>query len=138
MTVDGNPIRTAIRQKLLTSTGLTNLLSEPDAVYYQLGPSGAELPYVVFQEQADGAPLWTMEGPPLETVAWLVKATGTVEEAENIHIEIRKALDRAELTIQGHDSLYCQRQSSVAYPETDNGQRFQHVGSIYRITTKEQ
>lgn len=140
MTVDGSPLRTAIRQALLDSPNLTALLADPDnGVFYQLASGGSELPYVIFQEQTDVVPLWTCEGPPLETGSWMVKAVGSVAATENILAQIKATLDRAELVIEGSRSLYCNRTSCPPpYAEVTSGQRIQHAGAVYKITTEEE
>lgn len=132
LTPEDNPIRVAIREKLLE-----NSILEEVGVYYGLAPSGTELPYVLFQEFGDGDPLWTFAGPPLITVPWMVKGVGTAEEAEALDKLCRDTLNRAELSIPGFRNQFCMYTKTMAYNETPDGERYEHRGAIYKITTEE-
>jgi hypothetical protein len=125
-------IREAILEKL--EENATILAA---GIYYGLAPQGTDLPYVLFQEFGDGDPLWTMAGPPLVTVPWLIKGVGDSSDAETLNYEIKKTLSRAVLTIDGYTNLYCNYHKTVAYSETPNGERYEHRGAIYKITTEE-
>lgn len=134
-----DPIRVAIRDQLLGSTDLTDLLSEPEGIYYELAPSGTVLPYVIFNEMTDGSLLWTMAGPPVESVDWLIKGVGAdYEVVDSIQREIRRVMDRAEFPIDDHNNLLCMRKRRVSYPEVTDGERYAHRGDVYKITTEEQ
>lgn len=135
-----NPVRAAIRAKLLDDTDLTDLLSAEDAVYYALAPDEAVLPYVVYQAMTPGGLLWAFAGEPLETAEWMVKAIAETDgEAEDIAIEIKRILSKTELAIDGYNNQLCIRTRNVPlYPEVKDGSRYSHEGAVFKITIEEQ
>ena len=127
-----NNVREAIKAKLLTNPTISAA-----GVYYSLAPSGTNLPYVLFQEMTDGAVDWCFAGEPLITVDWLVKGVGTASEAESLDRLCRSTLNRANLIITGIETKFCMYRKTVSYNETPDGERYEHRGAIYQITTEE-
>lgn len=135
------PVRRAIYGKLAGDTTLNNLLATPasgysKAIYHQTAPSGARFPYVLFNKQS-GVPTEAMSDPSAyETDIWLVKAVDqntTADPAEAVAARVQTLLNDAALSISGATHLYLRRQSDVEYEEVDQGERYQHVGSLYRL-----
>jgi len=57
----------------------------------------------------------------------------TADTAEAIQARLQTLLNDAALSISGGTLLYLRRESDVEYPETADGVRYQHAGSLYRL-----
>lgn len=137
------PVRRALYGRMAGDTTLNNLLGNPasgysKSIYHQQAPAGASYPLVVFTKQA-GTPTETFGDPSaLETDVWLIKAidrSPSADTAEAIQARLAALLNDAALAISGSTTLYLRRQSDVEYPETSDGVRFQHAGSLFRLIT---
>lgn len=137
------PVRRALYGKLAGDPTLTALLGTPAAgysqnIYFQQAPQGATYPLVVFNKQS-GTPREAMGDPSaIEWDVWLVKAVdraSTADTAEAIQSRVATLLNDATLSISGATLLYLRRQSDVEYTETDNGERYIHSGSLFRLAT---
>lgn len=137
------PIRRAIYGKLAGDSTLNAMLGTPatsyaKAIYFQVAPQGARMPYVIFSKQS-GVPTEAFGDPSaMENDVWLVKAVDqatTADPAEAIAARVKTLLNDANLTISGATTLYLRRQSDVQYPEVTNGVIYQHVGSLFRLVT---
>lgn len=135
------PVRRALYGKLAGDTTLNNLLGTPaagysKAIYHQEAPQDADHPLVIFSKQS-GVPTQAMSDPSAyETDIWLVKAVDrntSADPAESVAARITALLNDASLSISGADTLYLRRQSDVEYSEVDRGQKYQHVGSLFRL-----
>lgn len=134
-------IRRAIYGKLSGDTTLNNLLGTPatgysKSIYHQQAPAGAAFPLVVFNKQA-GNPTETFGDPSAyENDVWLVKGVDrntSADTAEAIQARLDALLSDGTLSISGASLMYLRRQSDVEYVETDDGVRYQHAGSLYRL-----
>ena len=136
-------VRRALYGKLSGDTTLNALLAAPatgysKSIYHQDAPEGAAFPYVIFQRQS-GRPTEAFGAPSvMENDVWLVKAVDhatSADTAESIAARIQTLLNDAALSISGASLLYLRRQSDIEYPEVANGERYAHVGSLYRLVT---
>jgi hypothetical protein len=135
--------RRGIYGKLAGDTTLNGLLATPPAgyaksIYYQQAPDTATYPFLIFQKQA-GNPIEAFGDPSaLETDVWMVKAidrSTSADTAEAIQARVAALLNDAALSISGATALYLRRQSDVEYPEVDDGVRYVHAGSLFRLVT---
>jgi hypothetical protein len=136
-------IRRGVYGKLAGDTTLNALLGAPPtgyskSIFYQQAPSNAAYPFVVFAKQA-GIPAEAFtDASAYETDTWLVKAVDRADSAdvaESVSARCAVLLNDASLTISGASLLYLRRQSDLDYSELDEGVRFVHVGSLYRLIT---
>lgn len=128
-----NPVREALNDVLSADATLAGLA--PGGVHYRKAPSDATFPLVIFAKQ-DGRPDWCFDGEPLQWDLWLVKGVGQTAEAEDIAAQCAALLDNATLTITGRDHLYLRREGDVDMEEVVKGERFDHVGHIFRLVTE--
>lgn len=136
-------VRRAIYGSLAGDTTLNDLLASPPSgysksIYHQQAPQGAEPPYVIFNRQT-GTPIDSFGTPgALESDVWLVKAVTqgfSADTAEEITARVTTLLNDASLSISGATLCGLRRVSDIEYPETANGVRYQHAGSLYRLVT---
>ena len=134
-----NPIREAIRKKLIANSALTAKLGDGSVgVYYQLAPATATLPWIIF-DKSPAPPIWTFAGPPLEQGDWIVKAVASdAGTAEDIDALIRGVLNRTDVNPTGYHNQFTLAMSDINYPEVTDGERYQHVGAVYRIATEKE
>jgi hypothetical protein len=135
---------------------LVALLGAPPAgyvksIYYELAPSSAAFPYVVFQKQA-GTPTYTMKAgtAPYPFTAdtairfdgyadelWLLKGVDRAQSADSAErIAGRLAwlfTDGPALSISGASQMYLRRDSDVNYSEVADGVEYKHAGATYRL-----
>jgi hypothetical protein len=68
---------------------------------------------------------------------WLVKGIcrgQLATKAEEIDARCQALLHSTQLAVTGGGTLTILRESAVEYGEQDDGEFFQHVGSLYRAT----
>jgi len=133
-----DPLRKAMRARLVADATLKALLAKPDAIYHAFAPEGAQYPYVIFNAQTPDMPLLSMgKKPALIEYLWLVKGVvrGTkADAAEDIDARCTELLNDAPLTIEGKTLLYVLRESGMPpYSEVDSGEPIFHRGGLYRI-----
>jgi hypothetical protein len=139
------PIRRAIYGKMSGDTTLNALLGVPatgysKSIYYQVAPANAGYPFVVFQKQS-GVPIYQFGTQPntsakFETDVWLIKAVDrntSADAAETVQARLNTLLTDGTLSISGGTQMYLRRQSDVEYLEDEDGVRYQHAGSLYRL-----
>jgi len=135
------PVRRAVYGKLSGDTTLNNLLGTPasgytKSIYHQQAPAGASYPLVIINKQT-GTPTEAFGDPSaFETDVWMVKAvdrSNSADTAEAIQARLDALLSDGTLSISGASLMYLRRQSDVEYSETDDGVRYQHAGSLYRL-----
>jgi len=135
------PVRRAVYGKLAGDTTLNNLLGAPPSgysksIFHNTAPPGARYPYVLFNKQS-GVPTEAFQDPSaFESDVWLVKAVGhdsTADPAEAAADRVKTLLNDATLSISGGTLMYLRRQSDVEFEEVTDGERYQHVGSLYRL-----
>lgn len=126
-----DPVREAISKWLAADSSLGELLSAPDAIFHRVAEGDA--PYVVFNRQA-GSSIHTFGGST-ESALWLVKgiSRSSAKVAESIDARCQELLDMARLTAGDGRTLTIFRQSAVDYGESGDGERWDHVGSLYRV-----
>lgn len=128
-------IREAIRSKLITDGTLTGLAT--GGVFSDIPPPDSEVPYVIFSKM-DGRYEHAFRAPSLNGQLYLVKGISRKKaEAEAIDSRCRIILNRTDLNIDGHETKSVLFDHDVDYPEkSDDGDRFEHVGTVYRIVTE--
>lgn len=136
-------VRRALYGRLASDTTLNNLLGTPAAgysksIYHQEAPADASYPLVIFNRQS-GTPTEAFTDPSaLETDVWLFKGVDrntSADNAEAVAARITALLNDATLSISGNSLLYLRRQSDLEYPETTDGVRYVHAGSLFRLVT---
>jgi hypothetical protein len=136
-------VRRSIYGKLAGDTTLNALLGTAPtgyskSIFYQQAPANAAFPFVIFAKQA-GIPAEAFTDPSAyETDTWLVKAVDRAEgadTAESISARCVTLLNDAALSVSGATLLYLRRQSDLDYSELDEGVRYVHVGSLFRLVT---
>lgn len=136
-------VRRAIYGKLSGDTTLNNLLGAPasgytKSIYHQEAPSTANYPFVIINKQS-GVPTEAFGDPSaLDEDIWLIKGIDrntSADNAEAIQARCIALLNDSNISISGVTTLYLRRQSDVEYAEIDDGVRFQHAGSLFRLVT---
>lgn len=130
-----NPLRKAIHQMLREDETLTDLLSEPDAIFHREAPEGSSTPYIIFNQQA-GTRQWAMQAGQIRWPLWLVKGVDRSEDsgvAEAIAARVDELLTDSDLSVEGFNHLYLRPDSDVDYGQPDSGGMIHHVGAVYRI-----
>lgn len=134
-------VRRAIYGKLSGDTTLNNLLGTPasgytKSIYHQEAPSTANYPFVIINKQS-GVPTEAFGDPSaLDEDIWLVKGIDrntSADVAEAIQARCIALLNDSNISISGSTTLYLRRQSDVEYAEIDDGERYQHAGSLFRL-----
>lgn len=135
--------RRALYGKLSGDTTLNNLLGAPasgyaKSIYHQQAPETAHFPFVVFSKSS-GVPTDTFHVPGvMQNDVWMVKAVDhatSADTAEAAAARITTLLNDATLSISGGTLLYLRRESDVDYSEVTDGERYAHVGSLYRLVS---
>jgi hypothetical protein len=133
-------IRRSLYGKMAGDTTLVAFLHAPPSgysksIYYQLAPETAAPPFVIFSQQS-GTPVYAFSERAYDNDLWLVKAVdrgGSADVADDIHARLDDLLTDGALSISGRDQLYLRRESDVEYSETVGGDRYIHVGSLFRV-----
>lgn len=130
----------ALYGKMAGDTTLTNLLGSPPtgyskSIFYEIAPTGAAFPYVIFQEQAS-TPSYAMTALAFDNEVWVIQAidrstSSTVARA--IADRLDALLTDGAITIAGKTQRYLRRISGVNYSETSGDQRFIHAGHQFRL-----
>lgn len=99
--------------------------------YYALAPQGATPPYTIFQRMA-ASDEYTFDSATVST-RYMVKVVSNRQwagEAAAAYGSVHTALHGQHLNIAGFSALRCERSTEIQYQD---GDRFWHVGGIYRI-----
>lgn len=133
-----NAVCAALFAKLTADSTLVAMLAGTAAVYQGQAPQGAQLPYVVFNQQAE-TDSYTLADRAFEDYVFLVKgvtkATSPVG-AGAISGRIDEVLTDAALSVSGQDQMYLRREQQIKYPEVDQGDRYWHSGGLFRIVVQ--
>jgi hypothetical protein len=127
--------------KLAGDSTLTALLGTPPAgwsqnIYLDQAPDDAPFPYLIFSRQSSVPTYANATTPAFEEDVWLVKAVDrntTADQAEAIQARVDALLTDGTLSVSGAEVTWLRRQSDVVYPETVDGVRYLHAGSLYRL-----
>lgn len=126
-------VRDAIKSKLATDSILTGLA--PGGIFSDEAPKGAEFPYIIFFKQS-GVPIHSFRGQPMDNMLYVVKGVGEKKaHAEAIDARCRAILHRADLGAVTFSTLYLLIESDLEMTETNAGERYDHVGTVYRLIT---
>lgn len=128
-------LRDAIKSKLAADSVLPGLA--PGGIFSDQPPANAETPYLVFSKM-DGRYQHAFRDPSLHGELYLVKGISRKKaEAEAIDTRCRAILSRiSDLNINGHETKSVLIDHDVDYAEQSDGDRFDHVGTVYRIVTE--
>lgn len=130
-----DPRREAIRSALTADSQL-GLLATGGVFSDQAGKS-ADMPYIIFGRQGPGMKSHAFRDPYVNTDLYMVKGVSKKKaESEAINARCVQLLHRNELNITGMNCLLLMLDSDFDYPETTNGERYEHVGSVYRLVTE--
>lgn len=126
-------INEAIYNKLNGTSAVTSLLSSATAVYIEVAPVGAVLPYIIIAPAGGGSDNDT----PTDSADVMYYIKGVAESAlvaGAVAAAIFNALHEADLTIDAPWSCYrCQHVNLISYPEPVDRKIFRHMGGSYRI-----
>lgn len=129
------PVKAALWSRLATDGTLTTLLGGT-AVFDGVAPLGTGPPFVVYAWQG-GGPEHSLSRHLWDNTLWTVKAVtegSSTVLAGQVAERIDVLLDDATLSISGATQLYLRRAEDVEYGEiSDEGDRFNHVGAVYRL-----
>lgn len=132
-----DPVRKALYDKLVATTGLTGQLSSPTAIYHRRAPVDADPPFVIFHRQS-GRSRWTFRTSWRDEL-WLIKGVcrgRSATDAEEIDAAIEAALNDAVLAVTGYTHLLLRRTNAVDYGEDDGAETFHHCGGLYRLAVQ--
>jgi hypothetical protein len=79
---------------------------------------------------------FAFQGNSWDWDVWYVKGVGAVDVAEAINERCKELLTDAELEMPGRELQYIRPFSGINYPEPADGERYQHVGANYRVTSE--
>lgn len=126
-------IRESIKSKLATDSTLAGLA--PNGIFSDIAPKGTDTPYVVFSKQS-GIAIHAFRDDPMTNALYLVKGVGSTKaDAEAIDARCRQILHRADLGGAYFNTLYLLIESDLEMTETPDGERYDHVGTVYRLIT---
>lgn len=134
-------IRRALYGKMSGDTTLSNLLGTAPAgyskpIYYQLAPSDPGYPIVLFARQT-GTPQYGMKSTAtIENDLWLIKGIDRNTDTDGVDAiaaRLDALLTDGTISISGATQLYLRRYSDVDYLDLEDGERYVHSGSLYRL-----
>lgn len=138
-------VRRALYGKLAGDSTLNGLLATaPDnfskSIYYQLAPSGAHPPYVIFNQQA-GSPIYAMDSTnQIDDELWQIKGIEpstppnfSADRVDAIATRLDDLLTDGTISISGKTQRYLRRETDVSYSETLDGVLWRHAGALYRL-----
>lgn len=135
-----NAVEAGIYSALAADATLVAMLANGTAasIHNTDAPRGASLPYIIFGLQASADD--DRHDTKYLDYHYRVKAVSSTSKknAGQIADQFETTLDRAALSVTGYNVLWCRRESEFSYVEYDPaGERFWHVGGIYRIRLNE-
>ena len=124
----------AIYQWLAGDAVLTALLSETDAIYEGLAPSGTKFPYIVYDAVAPQE-LNLVSGNRTLDELWQIKAMATTRaEASAIAARVETRMIQQDITVTGWTVYWVSRETGFSFAELPNdGVRVYNIGADYRI-----
>lgn len=135
--MNDNYVKAALLARLVADSALTGMLGDgATGIYDGQTKQGARFPAVVFSKPS-GVPSYTMGQRAYDDQLWQVKAITqgpSFALAGSIVARVDSLLDDQPLTL-GAGSVLCLRRAYDVpeYPETADGARFNHKGSVYRL-----
>ena len=129
-----NLIGSALYSKLTAGTALTALLSGTSAVYRNLAPDHATLPYVVFSLSA-GGPLNRTPSDSREQVYFVRAYASGANTAGRIDGEVSSLLHHGSISVSGYTNYLIDRETDFELVETpESGDKVYMAGAYYRIS----
>jgi len=128
-----DPIRVALFSTLNSDGVLSGLA--PNGVFPDKAPQDTPTPYVIISRQ-DGR-FESSFRDDMSRRMYLVKGVSQDKsDSEAIDARCRILLNRQRLTITGHTHISMLMDGEVDYPEETNGERYDHVGTVYRCVVQ--
>ena len=129
-----NALAAGLYSKLQGGTALTSLLSGTTAIYHNVAPDNATLPYVIFSVQGGG----DENQSPNRTQNLVLFVRGysgnSQAQAGSIDTQIDNLLHMQTVTVSGWTNIWTARESSLTMPEPQpNGGYVYMSGGYYRI-----
>lgn len=132
-------VRRALYGKMSGDTTLSAMLpAAPSglskAIYHEVAPEGANLPYVIFFKSA-GTPRYAIGARAWDDEVWTIKgvASEDPDTADNIASRLDVLLTDGTISISGRTELYLRREGDVEYGEVADGKRYHHAGGLFRL-----
>lgn len=130
---------TELRTALLSLLEADELLQElaTGGFWYEVAGEKIDTspPYLVVGKPT-GLPEWAFQGNSWDWDTWMVKGIGPVTVAEDIDKRCKELLTDAELEMPGTTLQYLRPMGDINYSEVVAGERYQHVGANYRVTSE--
>ena len=132
-----NPVRVAIETRLKSTSAVTALLANANAVYHRRAPQTAKPPVIIFDKRS-GFSTYALGGDttPVLDETWIVRGVAfgrTADRAEEIAQAIEAALTDAPLQLSPKRLLAVFKDADVSYTEQVGREMFQHEGAMYRV-----
>ena len=125
-------LRKGVRAQLAAGTALMAEL-EGTPIYYKQAPTGATLPYIIYQLAGGGDDNITPRNT-LDVLMDVKALAATSTQAAQIADLIRDTLHDADLTLDGGWAAYrCQHTQAFDYVENVERAQIWHAGGTYRI-----
>jgi len=127
-------LRQAIKARLSGDATLAALA--PGGVFYGKAPQAAVFPFVIFSQSASVRRSSFGQANAGDTDRWMIKgvARERVSQASLIDARARALMTDPTLALNANVLLYCRPEGAMPQqPETDNGETFYQIGTIYRI-----
>ena len=133
-----NVLNQALFTRLSTGTALTTALGGT-AIYYQLAPDDAALPYVVWSYQfGPNEPQRTRHRDP-EALVYVRGYAAKANQAGSIDAAVDALLHARPLTVTGYTNYWIGRTQSIADVEVDDAQfKTYSAGALYDIRVDKQ
>jgi hypothetical protein len=132
--VNPNPVRIALSEKLKGDATLESLAI--GGIHHKIAPQGVKPPFLIFSKSS-GIPTWAFDGPPMDREVWLVKGVGVRQVAEELDRRCKELLNGTTLDIDGKVHQDIRHIGDVDYDEIVEGERYNHVGAEYRISSED-
>jgi hypothetical protein len=133
-------LRVNLDEAVFAKLNVTSVTNEATGgVFNMIAPQDTPPPYVVFQamSKVDDYFSFTGRGGSALYMVKVIDRSSWPKSASDIDTQVDSALQDASLSISGHSSLYCRRESDLYLVEDVNGVTYQHIGGIYRIIADE-
>lgn len=132
-------VRQAIFDHMTSDATLMAMLAEgSESIYYAQVDEKLEdtqMPIIIYFRE-EGSRRDTFDDKPIRWNPWVIKAVGNRNEVDDIAARISGLFYKAEL-VPGEGQIFDVRESGdVEITETVNGERYDHVGYIFRVASE--
>lgn len=134
-----DPIRVAIYEYMTNDTTLMNMLpSGEDSIFYGQVDEKLEdtlMPILIYFREP-GSRRHTFDDKPTRWNPWVIKAVGNRNVCDDIAARLCQLFYKAELTPTEGEVFDIREFGDVEMTETVNGERYDHVGHIFRVASE--